>query len=137
MTCLLPVKIFNLVMIKVSTPEGNIHRDLIRPCDLSPDQDHSCELTHFCQKIQSQGPKCDFCGTNSSWFELKGLISGTCPMKSCFSPHVYCSCDLHLRPNKKKSTNQKPNQAVSAASPSSCKHILVLATSHMLVWGPD
>ena len=104
MTGLLPVTIFNLVMIKVSTPEGNIHRDLIRPCDLSLDQDHSCELTHFSQKIQLQGPKfgpCDFSGTNSSWFELKGLIPGTCPMKSCFSPHVYCSCDLYLRPNKK------------------------------------
>ena len=50
------------------------------------------------------------CAMNSNWFELKGLVLVTCPMKFCVSPRVHCSRDQSLRPkqkNKKQKSKKK------------------------------
>lgn len=40
------------------------------------------------------------CPTSSKWFELKGPVLGTCPLKLWSSTRVHCSCSYSLWPNK-------------------------------------
>ena len=78
--------------IVISTHEGTCPRDKSLQQKVP-----SCELP-ICVKKSCRGECPTTCPTNLNWFELKG---GTCSLKLCLFPRVYCLWDKSLRPNKK------------------------------------